>query len=131
MTHHWLGNDAILLGDTIGLELGRRSLSREGNGCENIHDEVDPEELHDVEGGVTKDKSSDDDKEHRCDINGHLELHELANVLLNVTAEPDCGNERGELVIEHDDVGVVLGSVASIFAHCKTDVGFAECARIS
>jgi hypothetical protein len=59
VSHHQLGNDLLVLLDAFLSDLSRVGvLSGEGNSGEHIHDQVDPEELHHVEGGVTNDESS-------------------------------------------------------------------------
>lgn len=126
LAHHRLGNDTVLVGDTVALHIRRRLLSGEGDGGKHVHNEVDPEELHDVERRVASDDNSANDKEHGRQVDGKLVLNESADVVLNVAAEADSGAESFEPVVHDDDITVILGSITTILAHGETNVGFTK-----
>jgi hypothetical protein len=129
---HSLGDDLVLGRDASGLEcLGIGVLGGESNGSKNIHDQVDPEELHDVEGRVTKENGCGDNVDHASDVDGDLVLDKLADVVLNVTAPFDGSDNSHEVVVHKDDISVVLGGGAAILTHGETDVGFAKGAGIA
>lgn len=107
-----------------------RVLSGKSNGGEHVHDQVDPEELHNGKWRVVQNQCREDDKEEAGQVHSHLEGHELADVVLNVASPPDGVNNGKEVVVHQNDVGVVLGSSAAIFTHGESNVGLADCAGI-
>ena len=108
-----------------------RSFSCKGNGCEHVHNQIDPEKLNDDERRVAEEDSGGEYEGHAGNINGHLELNEFTNVVLEVAA-PANGSDDGEEVIVHkDDVGVVLGSGAAILTKGEANISFRESTSIA
>lgn len=131
-SHHWLGDDVVVGVDAVLANLGWVwVLSGESNSGKHVHDEVDPEELHHAEGRVTEDEGSGENEDHAADVDSHLELDELAHVVLNVTAVANRGNDSLEVVVHQDDIRVILGSSAAILSHGEANAGLAEGASIA
>jgi hypothetical protein len=57
-------------------ELGGGVLGRECERGEGVHDEVDPEELHDVERRLAAGDGGDEGDDERDEVDGELELGE-------------------------------------------------------
>lgn len=129
--HHWLGDDLIVLLNAVRADLLRRVLSGESNSGKDVHDQVDPEELHDAEWRVAKDKSGRENEDHAGEVDGHLELNEFAYVILNVTAPSDRGNDSEEVIVHKDNVSVVLGGGASVLAEGETNISLGESTRVT
>ena len=132
LTDHGLGDNLVLgrdalLGDLVGI----RVLGGESNGGKHIHDKVDPEELNNVEGRVTKEDSGADDVDHAGDVDGDLVLNELANVVLDVASPSDGGDDSHEVVVHKDNIGVVLGGGASVLTHGETNISLAKSAGVT
>ena len=108
-----------------------RVLSGKSDGSEDIHNQIDPQELHYAERRMTKDQSGGYNEDDAGDVNSHLELDELAHVVLNVTTVADRSDDSLEVVVHEDDIGVILSSRAAILTHCETNAGLAERAGIA
>ena len=80
---------------------------------------------------MTDDKNSADDEDHSGDVDSELELNELADIVLDVAAEADSTDESLKLVVHHDDIAMVLGSIASILAHSEANISLTESTGIS
>ena len=131
LANHGLSDDLVFCGNALfGDLVGVGVLSGESNGGKNIHDQVDPEELHNVEGRVTEENSSGDDVDHASDVDSDLVLDKLADVVLNVTSPSDGGDNSHEVVVHKDDVSMVLGGGASVLSHGETNVGLAKGTRV-
>ena len=131
-SHHGLGDDVLASVDALFADLSWVGvLSSKSNGSKDVHDQVDPEELHDTEGRVTKDERGGEDEDDAGDVDSHLELDELAHVVLNVTTIADGGDHSLEVVVHEDNVRVILGSRAAILTHSETNAGLAESAGIA
>jgi len=92
-------------------------LGGEGDGSKHVHDQVNPEKLNHIEGRVAKNKGARENKEEARNVGGHLEGNELANVVLQVSAPSDGGDDCQEVVVRKNHVGVVLGSCAAVLTH--------------
>jgi len=120
--HNLVDNHVGLLGREA-TDVCMRRLSGEGKSGESVHDQVDPEHLCGGERGFVEDASTCEDDEHGDDVNGQLELKELADVVIDVTAVPDSGQDRAEVVIKERDVTSALGDIGAGNAHGKADIG--------
>lgn len=129
--HHRLGDKLIGGLDTVSTDFsGMGVLSSESDSGEHIHDKIDPEELNNVEGRVTEDKGRGENEAHAGEVDSHLELNELANVVLDVTAPTDGGDNGVEVIVHKNDIGMILGGGAAILTHGESDVGLRESAGV-
>ena len=103
-----------------------RVLGGEGDGGEDVHDEVDPEQLDDVEGRVAEKDRGEEDEEDAGEVHSHLELDELSDVVLDVPTPADSCNHREEVVIHEDYIGMILRCRAAILSHREAHIGFAQ-----
>lgn len=124
-------DDAVLGRNAVSADLVGRALSREGDSGEDVHDQVDPEELHNIKGRVTQEDAGANHKEHGDNVDSQLELNELAHVVLDVAAPLDGRENREEVVVSHDHISVVLGGRAAVLAHSEANVSLAEGPRIT
>mmetsp|Transcript_14890 Transcript_14890/g.25364 ORF Transcript_14890/g.25364 Transcript_14890/m.25364 type:complete len:276 (-) Transcript_14890:2131-2958(-) len=106
-----LATDAVRLGGPGGVVLV--GLGADGDGAEDVHDEVDPEHLDDVEGRPAQREARQEGDEAEDDVDGELELQELADVVEDGAAPLDAAVDGHEVVVEDDQVRVVLGHVAA------------------
>ena len=131
-SHHGLGDDVLASVDALFADLSWVGvLSSKSNGSKDVHDQVDPEELHDTEGRVTKDERGGEDENDAGNVDGHLELDELAHVILDVTTITDGGDHSLEVIVHKDNIRVILGSRAAILAHSEANASLAESAGIA
>jgi len=129
--HHRLGDQLVGGTDTVTADFsGMGVLSSESNGSEHVHDKIDPEELNNVERRVTEDNGSCENEDHAGEVDGHLELDKLANVVLNVTAPTDGGNDGVEVVVHENDISMILSGGTAILTHGESDVSFRESAGV-
>ena len=131
-THHGFGDDFVVGSDAFLADvLGVGVLGGEGNGGKHIHDEVDPKQLHDGEGAVSDDCGRGDHEEAARDVDSKLELNELADIVLKVTAPSDGGEHSEEVVLGQDDIGVILGGGAAVLTHGEANVSLAKSTGIT
>ena len=78
--------------------------------------------MHGSKGCVVKDERAREDNEESNDVNCHLELKELPDVVKSRSAVLDCTEDGAEVVIKELDVSSVLGNVGSCYSHCKANV---------
>jgi hypothetical protein len=128
--HEWGQNLVILLDALSSKFFWVWGFGRKCDGSHNIHNNVDPEELNDREWGGSKESSSKDDKEEARDVNCKLELNEFPDIVEDVTSPSDCVNNRGEVIIQDDNVSMILCNCASIHSHCETNISLTECKSI-
>jgi len=128
--HHRFGDNSVSGLNTFGTDIFSGVFSGESDGGEDIHDQVDPEELHNAERSVAKEKSGNEDKGQAGEVDSHLELNEFTNVVLNVATPFDGGNDGEEVIIHEDNIGVILGSGAAILTHGETNIGLGESASV-
>lgn len=69
-------------------------------GGKGIHDQVNPENLYRCKYGLIQDDSSQKYDENSDDVNCQLELEELLDRVINVTAEFDANESRVEVISE-------------------------------
>ena len=108
-----------------------RVLGGKSDGSEDIHDQVDPEELHHAERRVTENEGGGYNEDDAGDVDGHLELDELAHVVLDVTSVADRSDDSLEVVVHENDIRVIFSGRAAILTHCESNAGFAERASIA
>ena len=81
---HNRGNEAVFLLDAVGREILFRSFSSKGNSSEDVHDQVNPKKLNNVERRHSCADSTQDDNGQAAEVHSELELKELANIVNNV-----------------------------------------------
>lgn len=99
--------------------------SANGDGSQNVHDEVCPEHLDDVERGMAHGGSAQNGNEDNGDVDGQLELQELPNIIEDRPAPFERLVDRYEVVVEDDQVRVLFRNVTAA-AHAKSDVSILE-----
>ena len=104
-------------------------LSGESEGCEGIHDQVDPEELDGVQRGLAEDDDAHEHDEDGAEVDGDLELQEAGHVVEDVSAPHDGSQRSLEVVVRQDDVSSLLGGRAA-GAHSESNVSASECLNI-
>ena len=103
----------------------------------SVGDHVDPQQLRSSERheqvadvvAQVADRGADDpdrDQDHEGDVGGEQESEELANVVVDPAALFDGGGDRGEVVVEQDEVCHLAADVAAALAHGDADVGSLE-----
>jgi len=131
-THHRLCDQRILYANTFLTDLGRvRSLSCKCDGCEHVHNQVNPEKLNNDERRVAEEDSGGEYEGHAGDIYSHLELNEFTDVVLEVAAPTDGSDDGEEVIVHEDNVGVVLGSGAAILTEGEANISFRESTSIA
>ena len=98
-----------------------------GLGCESksgkgIHDQVDPEHLSGGKGRLAEEAGACEHNEHSDDIDGELELEELAHVVIDVTTEKDGCENGAEVIIHELDIASILGNISASDSHSETNV---------
>lgn len=112
----------LLRGHSLQNSLTRR-LSGESESGEGVHDQVNPEHLSGGEGRLSEDAGTGEDDEHSDDVDGELELEELAHVVVDVAAVHNGSQDGAEVVIEELDIASALGDVRASDAHGEADIG--------
>jgi hypothetical protein len=105
-------------------------LSRQGEGSKGVHDEVHPEHLNGVERCILKEHGSEENDEHRDDVDGELELEELPHIVVNTAAVLQSDDDGTEVVIHKDDVRGALGDVSTGNTHCESNICLSESGSI-
>jgi len=101
---HLVGDEAFTLGDGLALEeLVTGGLGGEGQRGEGVHDEVDPQHLDGIEGGLAEDGATHEGHNQGHEVDGQLELKELPDGVEDVSAPLHGGHNRAEVVVEQDD----------------------------
>lgn len=100
-------------------------LGSEGNGAENVHDQVCPEHLHDIQWGMADGCASQNCNEANDNINGNLELQEFPAVVVEGSAPLDRSVDGVEIVIQNNKIRVILGNVTTR-SHAQSDVSLFE-----
>lgn len=97
-------------------------LSGESKSGKGIHDKVNPEHLSGGKRRLREDASTSEHNEHSDDIDSKLELEELADVVVDVTAISDSGQDRAEVIIHQLNVTSVLGNFSTSDSHSKSNI---------
>lgn len=100
-------------------------LGSDSNGAKNIHDQVCPEHLHDIQWRVADGSASENRDEADDDVDGNLELQEFPTIVVEGSAPFDRSVNGVEIVIQNNKVGVVLGNVATR-SHAQSNIGLSE-----
>jgi hypothetical protein len=116
-------NDHIRLLSGLAIKDGVRGrLSSESEGSEGIHNKVNPEKLDGGQRLLTEEASASEDEEHGNNVDSELELEELADIVIDVTAETDGSQNRAEVVIHKLDIASVLGNIGASDSHSETNI---------
>ena len=99
-----------------------RVLGREGERCKGVHDHVDPEELHSGERNLKSGERSDERDDEGSHIDCDLELHKLADVVVDGPAPLDGHDDRRETVVENHNVSGTLCNLSPRNVHREADV---------
>ena len=102
----------------------------DGNGSQDVHDEVQPKHLDDVEWQVTKSQSTEEANEHEHTIDCKLELDELAHIVEHGASPFDGLLNRYEVVIHNNQVGVVFGNITST-SHTQSNISRLQSHHVS
>jgi hypothetical protein len=81
-----------------------RGFSGKGNGCQNVHDQVDPQKLHRCEWAHAKGSRADKNDNDTRDIDSQLELDELADVIEYVATPFRSSEDTLEVIIKDNQV---------------------------
>lgn len=85
----------------------KRWCSGECEGCENVHDQVDPDEHNGVEGALLERDDADKHANKDREVHGDLELEEALDVGVNVAATAESFDARLEVVVEQNERSLV------------------------
>ena len=113
----------LLLRLTVKDHLSVRRLSSEGKGGESVHDQVDPEHLGGSERRLAEHAGTGKDDEHSNNVDGKLELEELANTVEDVTSVNNTDQDGAEVVVHKLDITGVLGNISASNSHGETNIG--------
>ena len=97
-------------------------LCGKGESSECVHDEVDPEHLYGSQRSVVEDQRAREDNEEGNDVDRHLELKELADVVEGRSAILHSTQDAAEVIVEKLDIGRLFGNISAGNAHGKADV---------
>ena len=127
--HDW-DDELVAKLDSFLTDFGRvRGLGSHGNGSQHVHDQVDPEELHDGEGAGAEGEDADQHKAHAGNVDGQLELDELAAVLEDIST-PFDRVKNGFVVVVHDDQARLLLGHSASRTHAEADISLAHSLQI-
>lgn len=87
--------------------------SAHSDGSENVHDQIGPEHLDYIQRSETEGHTSQNGDEAEYDIDSQLELDELAHIFKDCSSPFDRLVDGNKIVVKNDEVGVVLGNIAS------------------
>ena len=97
-----------------------RSFSSKGNSSEDVHDQVNPKKLNNVERRHASADATQDDNSQEAEVHSELELKELANIVYDVATPFHGLKNRSEVVVKDNDVSLVFCGSASGSAHAET-----------
>jgi len=120
--HDGVDNHVSLSGGLADKNCIAGGLSSEGKSSESVHDQVDPEHLSRGERRLAEKASTGKDNEHSNDVDGQLELKELAHVVIDVTSEFHGNEDRAEVVVQKLDIASALGDIGTSDSHGEADV---------
>ena len=87
--------------------------STHSDGSKNVHDQVGPEHLDDIQWSETEGHTSQNGDEAEYDIDGQLELDELTHVFKYRSSPFHRLVDGNKIVVKNDKVGVILGYIAT------------------
>lgn len=102
----------------------------EGKSGESVHDKVNPKHLSGGKGRLAEKAGASEYNEHSDDVDGQLELEELADVVIDVATESNSSQNGAEIVIHQLDIASVLGDISTSDSHSKADIGSVESGSI-
>mmetsp|Transcript_11205 Transcript_11205/g.38156 ORF Transcript_11205/g.38156 Transcript_11205/m.38156 type:complete len:500 (-) Transcript_11205:2714-4213(-) len=130
---HDLGKDGscAMVGEAIQqllLETRRlvRIFSGEGEGSEGVHDEVDPQQLDDRDGTLRQRRRPHGREDAGDDVDGELELKELADVVVHAPPPLDSCDDGLKVVVEDHNVSCLLCYLSAVDEHGKADVSLLQ-----
>ena len=110
--HHRPGDEGFR--SAVGLpqqQIGRGHFRGQREWGERVHNKVDPQHLHGLEGRVLYGAGADESYDDRDDVHGQLELQELGDTVVHVPAPHHSLDDRREIVVREDDVGGLFRNV--------------------
>lgn len=128
--HSWK-NNLIVSSDSLRLAVvGLIWFSSNCDGTKDIHDQVGPEHLNNIERGMSESSSTKNSDGANNDVDGHLELNELSNVVKDGSTPLDSSADGNEIVIKDYKIRVVFGYFTA-GTHAETNIGSLEGLSIS
>lgn len=121
MAVHWGCHDIALTAPEVS-NFSSGTSGCKSKGAKDVHDQVDPNEHHSVEGGVSDRAVADDDGDKTRKVASNLELEEALDVHLNVAAPPD-GLDAGIKVVGLEDHGSLVSCVGGTTLKSKGHIG--------
>ena len=112
--YHGARNEGFSAAVRFALEqIGSWHFGGQSQRSQSVHDQVDPEHLDSLERRVLDETSADEGHSHGHDVDSQLELQELGDRVVDVTAPHDCLDDAVEVVVRQDNVGRFFGHVRS------------------
>mmetsp|Transcript_30056 Transcript_30056/g.70192 ORF Transcript_30056/g.70192 Transcript_30056/m.70192 type:complete len:475 (+) Transcript_30056:222-1646(+) len=111
-------------------EVGGGGLGGEGEGAQGVHDEVDPQKLHRLEGCPEAQDGAKGADGEGDDVDGELELEELADVVVDGPAPHDRLDDRAKVVVQDHHVTRLLRNGRPRDAHAQPHVRLLEGRRV-
>lgn len=87
--------------------------SRQGDGSESVHDQVDPKELDGVEWRLSDEEPTDEDGQECRNVHSYLELEETGDVVEDVSSPLDGLYGSFEVIFDQNEVSTIDGSTAA------------------
>lgn len=125
--HETLGS-LLSLGEHIGAVVGP-SLSGKRDGSQNVHDEVHPKHLNDVQRRMAND-TADDGDDRDGDVDSQLEGQEALHILVEKATPHEGSADLLKVILQQHKVRLVLSDVTA-GAHGNADIGNLESISIS
>mmetsp|Transcript_49772 Transcript_49772/g.133239 ORF Transcript_49772/g.133239 Transcript_49772/m.133239 type:complete len:238 (-) Transcript_49772:1652-2365(-) len=97
-------------------------LRGEGQGCQRVHDQVEPQHLQNRQGRLQLRERNNEVDAQDCDVHRQLELEELLDGVEDVSAPVRCSDDAGKVVVQQDDVGGVFRNLCAGDAHGEANV---------
>eukprot|EP00960_Hanusia_phi_P077474 768698-Hanusia_phi.AAC.5 len=105
-------------------------LSSEGERSEGVHDEVDPQQLDDCDRALRQNCRSHRREDAGDDVDGELELEELADVVIDAAAPLHRRHDGLEVVVEDHNVCCLLRHLRPVDEHREPDVRLLQRRRV-
>mmetsp|Transcript_31445 Transcript_31445/g.70736 ORF Transcript_31445/g.70736 Transcript_31445/m.70736 type:complete len:393 (-) Transcript_31445:1730-2908(-) len=135
--HHDLGKDGIrarvgVAGEKLLLQAWRSVgiFGGEGERGEGVHDKVDPQQLDDRDRALRQRCSSDRREDAGDDVDGELELEELADVVVDAASPLHRRDDGLEVVVEDHNVCRLLRHLRPVDEHGEPDVRLLQRRRV-
>lgn len=124
--HDGVNDDIGLCGWLAVHNIVSGRFSSQSKGSEGVHDYIDPKKLDGGEWLLSEEASTGEDEEHSDDVDSELELKELADIVIDVTAIFDSGQDGAEVVIRENNIAGALGNIGSSNSHSETNIRSVE-----